>query len=221
MCGRFALFASGDELVQRFQLPEALLLDARYNVAPTQNVAAVRLTSTGRALARLRWGLIPSWSKDQAIANKLLNARAETVEEKPSFRSAFKKRRCLIPASGYYEWQKVGRTKQPHFIRSRDGRLLAFAGLWEQWHDPSDNALVESCTILTTTANDALQHLHERMPVIIDPSADAQWLDSDASPDELRALLIPYPNERLEAIEVGSWVSNVRNQGSRCLEPAC
>jgi putative SOS response-associated peptidase YedK len=180
----------------------------------------VRATDTGRVLTRLRWGLIPSWASDPAIANKLLNARSETVAEKPSFRSAFKHRRCLIPASGFYEWQKLGAgRKQPYFIRPRDGGLFALAGLWERWNDPRGET-VETCTILTTTANEVMRPLHERMPVIVGADADALWLDPHASADALRALFVPYTSEGMEAVPVGPWVSNARNEGPRCLEPA-
>jgi putative SOS response-associated peptidase YedK len=220
MCGRLALFASVEEIAERFRLSEAPLVEPRYNVAPTQPVAAVRATDAGRRLALLRWGLIPSWSADPAIGNKLLNARSETVAEKPSFRSAFRSRRCLIPASGLCEWQKVaaGR-KQPHFIRPNGGGLFAFAGLWECWHDPKGEA-VETCTILTTQANELMQSVHDRMPVIVDPSSEDVWLDPLSPADSLRALFMPSPGERMEAMPVGPWVSNVRNQGPRCLEPA-
>jgi putative SOS response-associated peptidase YedK len=203
MCGRFVLFASGDELAERFQLPEAPLLDARYNVSPTQTIATVRLAPTGRELARLKWGF-------QVGSNLWLNARGETVASKPLFRNAFPKRRCLILASGWYEWQRIGREKYPHFIRPRDGGLLAFAGLWDR----------DEATIITTEANDTLKYLHERMPVIVDPASDAVWLDPTTPTDALQALLIPYPDERMEAIAVSSWVSNSRNEGERCLQPA-
>ncbi len=220
MCGRFALFASGDELAERFQFAEVPLFDARYNIAPTQTVAAVRASDGGMALSLLRWGLIPSWASDMTIGNKLLNARSETVAEKPSFRSAFKHRRCLIPASGFYEWKKItAKSKQPYFIRPRNGRPLALAGLWERWHDPQGET-VETCTILTTEANELMHPLHDRMPVILDPASDGVWLDASASVDALRALFVPSPSERLEAIAVGPWVSNVRNQGPKCLESA-
>jgi putative SOS response-associated peptidase YedK len=220
MCGRFALLASGDELVERFQLDEAPQLHERYNIAPTQTVAAVRNGDGGRFLSHLGWGLVPSWSKDLSIGYKLTNARSETVAEKPSFRSAFKQRRCLIPASGFYEWQKGnGRTKLPFFIRPRDSDLFSFAGLWESWND-KEGEVVASCTILTTTANEVMRPIHERMPVILDAGGDALWLDPTAPTDALRALFVPYASERMEATPVSSWVSNARNQGPRCLEPA-
>jgi putative SOS response-associated peptidase YedK len=163
---------------------------------------------------------IDSWASDPAIGHKLLNARAETVAEKPSFRSAFKQRRCLIPASGYYEWEKRGTgRKQPHFIRPRDGGLFAFAGLWERWHDPRGE-VVETSTILTTEANELMRPLHDRMPVILDPAVDALWLDAGAAADTLHALLVPYPGEKMEAFPVSSWVSDSKHEGPRCSEPA-
>lgn len=219
MCGRFALFAVGDALAERFQVAEAPMFDARYNIAPTQSIAAVRAMSTGRALNMLRWGLIPSWSADPKIGYKLTNARSETVAEKPSFRSAFKQRRCLIPASGYYEWQKIGSQKQPHFIRPRDGGLFSFAGLWERWNDPKGE-VVETCTILTTSANEVMRPIHERMPVILDAGGEVLWLDPTATADALRTLFVPFASEEMEAFPVNPWVSNARNQGPKCLEPA-
>ena len=218
MCGRFARIVSSRKLREKYRLKEVPQLDDRYNIAPTQPVAAVRATDGDRELVLLRWGLIPSWSKDAKIGYKLINARAETVAEKPSFRSAFKQRRCLIPASGYFEWQKQGTgRKQPFFISPRDGELFSFAGLWECWHDPQGEP-VETCTILTTTANEVMQPIHDRMPVILGPSAEEQWLDSRASADALRSLLVPYTSAGMEARPVGLWVNNPKNDGPKCLE---
>jgi putative SOS response-associated peptidase YedK len=227
MCGRFALFAERHALVKRFKLSESsepsqpsLFPPPRYNIAPTQTVAAVRATPSDRVQSYLRWGLIPSWAADPKIGYKLLNARSETVAEKPSFRAAFKQRRCLVPASGFYEWQKgEGRSKQPFFIRPRgDDALFSFAGLWEKWNDPNGET-VETCTILTTTANEVMRPLHECMPVILDAGGDALWLDPTASVDTLRSLFVPFASDRMEAFAVNPWVSNARNQGPRCLEP--
>jgi putative SOS response-associated peptidase YedK len=218
MCGRFALFASGEEVAERFHLTEPPLFDPRYNIAPTQAVAGVRATVAGNELAFLRWGLIPSWASDSAIGNKLLNARGETVAQKPSFRSAFRQRRCLIPASGFYEWQKTGAgRKQPYFIRPCEGGLFAFASLWERWHDPRGEA-VETCTIVTTEANELMRPLHERMPVILDPASEGVWLDPRSSAEALRALFVPFASERMEAFSVNLWVSNPRHEGARCLD---
>jgi putative SOS response-associated peptidase YedK len=164
--------------------------------------------------------LIPSWSKDAEIGYKLINARAETVAEKPSFRSALKQRRCLIPASGFYEWQKQGTGgKQPYFISPREGELFSFAGLWERWHDPEGEE-VETCTILTTTANDLMKPIHDRMPVILDPTTEGQWLDPRASGDALRFVLVPCASDGMDARPVGLWVNNPKHEGSKHLEPA-
>ncbi len=207
-------------LKEKYRLKEATLLKDSYNLAPWQPVAAVRATDDGRELVLPKWGLIPSWSKDAKIGQKLANARSETAAEKPYFRSAFKQRRCLIPASGFYEWAKQGTgRKQPFFISPRDGELFSFAGLWECWHDP-EGEVVESCTILTTTATEVMQPIHERMPVILGPSAEEQWLDPRASADALRSLLVPYNSEALEAPPVGLWVNNPKNYEPKCLEPA-
>jgi putative SOS response-associated peptidase YedK len=220
MCGRFARIVSDKKLREKYRLKEGTLLKDSYNIAPSQPVAAVRGTDGERELVLLKWGLIPSWSKDATIGQKLINARAETVAEKPSFRSAFKQRRCLIPASGFFEWQKQGTgRKQPFFISLRDGEPFSFAGLWECWHDP-DGEEVETCTILTTTANKVMQPIHERMPVILGPSAEEQWLDPRASADALRSLLVPYTGEDMEARAVGLWVNDPKNDGPKCLEPA-
>lgn len=217
MCGRFALFACGDEVAERFQVAATPILDARYNIAPTQSVAVVRATAAGRELSFLRWGLIPSWAADPSIGNRLINARAETVAGKPSFRAAFKQRRCLVPASGFYEWKKESpKRKQPYFIRPRDGGLFALAGLWECWHDPHGQP-VESYTLLTTEANELMQPLHERMPVILDPSSERAWLDPSSSSDALHSLLVPFPSERMERFAVTSYVSNAKNEGPQCL----
>jgi putative SOS response-associated peptidase YedK len=227
MCGRFALFAERHALVKRFNLsespepsePSLFPPPPRYNIAPTQSVAAVRATPAGRVLSYLRWGLIPSWSADPKIGYKLLNARSETVAEKPSFRSAFKHRRCLIPASGFYEWQKgKDKSKQPFFIRPRDDDLFSFAGLWEKWNNPQGET-VETCTILTTEANELMRPLHDRMPVILDADGEALWLEQTASADALRVLFVPFASDGIEAFPVNPWVSNARNEGPRCLEP--
>jgi putative SOS response-associated peptidase YedK len=220
MCGRFARIMSYGKLKEKYRLKEGTLLKDSYNISPTQSVAAVRATDEHRELVLLRWGLIPSWSKDVKIGYKLINARSETVAEKPSFRSAFKHRRCLIPASAFYEWQKQGSSrKQPFVISMRDGEPFSFAGLWESWTDPQGE-VIETCTILTTTANEVMQPIHERMPVIFSPSSEEQWLDPRASGDALRSLLVPYSSEGMEARPVGLWVNNPKNDGPKCLEPA-
>ena len=179
MCGRFALFAGREELAKHFGVTlEDMEITPRYNVAPSQAVLAIRAGEQGgREAVRLHWGFVPSWAKDPSIGNRMINARADTAPEKPAFRAAFKSRRCLIPASGFYEWQATGgKGKQPYFIRAKDGTPLAFAGLWEHWRPGKDEPRVESCTILTTTANATMAPIHDRMPVILDPADYAAWL---------------------------------------------
>ena len=219
MCGRFTMYSSRDELARLFgfDAEDAPDLFARYNIAPTQIVAVVLLDDGQRTLKALRWGLIPSWAKDEKIGNSLINARSETVAEKPAFRAAFKKRRCLIPTSGFYEWVATGaKKKQPLHIRMIDGRPFALAGLWERWSG-AEGEPVESCTILTTTANELMQPFHDRMPVILAPDAYEAWLDPQTPVEALQALLRPYPPEGMVAVPVGAYVSNPRNEGPQCL----
>ena len=219
MCGRFSMYSSRDELARLFgsetdDVPDQL---PRYNVAPTQLVAVVRLDDGQRVMRPLRWGLIPTWSRDEKIGNSLINARAETVTEKPAFRAAFKKRRCLIPTTGFYEWMATGgKKKQPFHIRMIDGKPFALAGLWEHWSG-AEGETVESCTIITTTANDLVGRVHDRMPVILAPANYGTWLDPTTPAEALQALLRPYPAEEMTAVPVGSFVSNPRNEGPQCL----
>jgi putative SOS response-associated peptidase YedK len=195
----------------------------RFNIAPTQPIAAVRwLPDEGqRQLSLLRWGLVPSWAKDPAMGNRMINARAETVAEKPSFRAAFKRRRCLIPADGYYEWQKVGKRKQPYYFRMKDDRPFAFAGLWEQWSGGKGDAPepMETCTIITTEANELGRPIHDRMPVIVHPDEYAFWLDPRVEDrSRLETLLRPYDPGEMMAEPVTTHVNNVRNDDPKCLE---
>ncbi len=221
MCGRYTLTTPVEKLAEEFGISEpAPDLPPRYNVAPTQSVATVVEVGEGRRLELMRWGLIPSWADDPEIGNRMINARSETAAEKPSFRAAFKKRRCLIPADGFYEWQKLGGGKQPHHIRVKGGGPFAFAGLWEVWR-PEDGPEVRSCTILTTEANDLLAPVHGRMPVILPPENYDLWLDPGVEErDPLSDLLRPYPPEDMEAYPVSRFVNNPSHDGPRCVEPA-
>ena len=211
---------------QVFGFLERPNLAARYNIAPTQEVPAVRLEpaeaggAAARHLVMLRWGLIPVWAKDKAIGSRMINARAETVAEKPSFRAAFAKRRCLIVADGFYEWRKeAGANKQPYRAAMADGRPFGFAGLWEHWTDTSDGTRVESCTIVTTEANELLKPIHSRMPVIVDPADFEAWLDVALAPDGARALLRPYPAGRMTVYPVSPRVNSVANDDAALIEP--
>lgn len=221
MCGRFTQTASPAVIAQEFGVTVPLLFTARYNIAPSQPVAAIRIEpgTTTRQLVLLRWGLIPSWAKDPKIGNQCINAKAETVAEKPSFRAAFKTRRCLVIATGFYEWQVQGPRKQPMWIGLNSHRPFAFAGLWEHWHPP-EGGDIESCTILTTDPSELLRPIHNRMPVILAPSAYNQWLDPTVHDTEtLKSLLRPYPSEELTAYPVSTLVNNPRHDAPDCLEP--
>ena len=221
MCGRFTLFEADRILSREFGVSGIPPLSPRYNIAPSQPVAAVRAASdgTGRDLTLLRWGLIPSWSKDPAIGNRLINARSETVREKPSFRNAFRRHRCLIPANGFYEWQRQGRGKQPYFVRMRDGRPFAFAGLWDRWESPEAGA-VETCAILTTAANGVLAPIHDRMPVILSPAEYARWLDPALlDTDSLASLLVPFQPEEMTAFPVSPRVNAPSVDDEKCIAP--
>lgn len=219
MCGRFTLAASAAELATLFDLEDAPALPPRYNIAPSQPVVVARLDAAGRRhLALMRWGLIPAWIKEITAGAALINARSETAAEKPSFRAAFKRRRCLIPATGFFEWQKRGDRKQPYLIARQDGRPFAMAGLWEFWQG-GDGSELTSCTILTTTANAVVQPLHERMPVLIDPQDFADWLDPATPADLLHHLLRSAPAAGMHAFPVSAVVNNPANDTPACLQP--
>ena len=204
-------------LVQYFDLADEVpALEPRFNIAPTQTAPVIRMNGN-RHLAMCRWGLIPSWASDKAIGARLLNARSESVATKPAFRSAFKQRRCLVPADGFYEWQKAGSKKQPFFFRPVNDRPFAFAGLWETWH--KDDQALESFTILTTEANALLRPLHDRMPVILAPEDFAVWLDPRMQDlQTLQPLLRPYPAEGMTSYLVSTLVNSPRNESPQCIE---
>lgn len=217
MCGRFTLGSGPEEISRAFGIPRPTDLVPRYNVAPTQRVAAVRSSGAGRELVFLRWGLIPSWSRDKAIGARLINARGETVAEKPSFRSAFQHRRCLVLADGFYEWKASGKEKQPYYITLRDGGPFALAGLYERWE--GDAEVIESCTIITTGANELMRPLHDRMPVILAPCDHGTWLDAQWPTEDLARLLRPYPGDAMRATPVSTRVNSPRNDDAACVEP--
>ncbi|MFW6183496.1 MAG: SOS response-associated peptidase [Chloroflexota bacterium] len=221
MCGRFTLIIPGEELADAFGLPQAPTLTPRYNIAPTQPVAAVRQhpESGQRELTYLHWGLIPFWAKDTSMASRMINARSETVAEKPAYRAAFKYRRCIIPASGFYEWQKQNGQKQPYYIHHAEGAPLGLAGLWEHWQG-ADGSEIESCTILTTRPNDLMKPLHNRMPVILEPEDYDAWLQSDGrNQEELQHLLRPAADDMLQAYSISTFVNRPQNEGPECIAP--
>jgi putative SOS response-associated peptidase YedK len=219
MCGRYTLKTPVEELTEEFGFgASSVELPPNYNVAPTQQVAAVLEEGGERRLEMLRWGLIPSWADDPGIGARMINARSETAPEKPSFRRAFRERRCLIPADGFYEWRRTNGAKQPYYIRMREERPFAFAGLWESWKDGSGPE-IRSCTILTTKPNALTAEIHDRMPVILPPGSYDAWLDPEAERDELYGLLAPYPEDEMEAYPVSRFVNSPQNNDPRCIEP--
>lgn len=221
MCGRFSLGVSTDDLMEEFGIVEGSLDWApRYNIAPTQDVAAVIAGERGPRIGTLRWGLVPYWADDPAVGNRLINARAESVADKPAFRDAFLSRRCLVLADGFYEWQRTGtgRPKIPVFVRLPDGRPFAFAGLWERWR-PRHGEPLYTCTIITTDATPALQAVHDRMPVILPADQRRQWLDHDTKPADLLAMLHPYSGD-FDAYRVSTLVNSPENDSPDCVIPA-
>jgi len=213
MCGRYTLRTPKERIKREFQLQEEPSVEARFNITPTQNVLAVRQRADGRVAAELKWGLIPSWAKDASMGARLINARSETVTEKPSFREAFKRRRCIIPADGIYEWQRTGGLKQPFFFRMSDDSVFGFAGLWDRWKDEGGE-VIESCAILTTDANSLFRSAHDRMPVILHPDAYDEWLDDDVrNVEALKELLRPYPSSEMVAYPVSTRVNSPQSQG--------
>lgn len=215
MCGRFAFYSPAEATAALFGASGSVDLQARYNIAPTQMVAAVRGDANDREMVALRWGLVPFWAKDPAIGNRMINARAETVAEKPAFRAAYRRRRCLVLADGFYEWHTEGGVKIPYFISLASDEPFAFAGLWEQWQSKDGEESLQTSTIITTQANEFLSSLHHRMPVILNPERAEQWLAGD---DDI------VPNATDEAPRLRAWpvdrrVNNARNEGDKLIEP--
>jgi putative SOS response-associated peptidase YedK len=225
MCGRFVQFSDPECYASRYAIDIPCIVDGpRYNSAPTQAVLAIRAEPDGRrALIPLRWGLVPHWSKGIDHRYSMINARAETVHERPAFRDAFRRRRCLIPTEGFYEWQTTPSGKQPHLICREDRAPFTMAGLWERWQDPTrstEQPALESCTIIVTEANALVAKLHDRMPVILPDEAHAAWLDPNLDdPDALRALLQPLSPEGWTAFPVSRAVNNPRNNGPELIAP--
>lgn len=218
MCGRYKMSKPVHTLVEQFHVDVSYDPPARYNIAPTDAVPAIRLDDDGkRVLLPLRWGLIPFWAKDPRIGSKMINARAETLAEKPPFKEALEKRRCLVLADGFYEWRREGKEKQPFLFQLRSRASFAFAGLWAKWKGP--DGPVESCTIVTTTANELLAAAHDRMPVILDAEDHGRWLARGAAANDVIELLRPYDAVLMDATPVSPRVGSVRNDDPSCAEP--
>lgn len=228
MCGRYVLFTPGEELARVFDVVRFIRLQPRYNIAPTQDAPVIRLAGDGeREMAPLRWGLVPSSAKAIDDGPRPINARCESVRSRPTFRDPFRRRRCLVPADGFYEWKKIGppgrdQVRQPMFIRLDGGRPFAMAGLWEQWQPPDmpDVPPVETFTILTTNAAAKLRDLHDRMPVLLDPAAAARWLNEQTPEEDLLALCRPVEDDRIDFHAVDRRVNRPEVEGPACIEPA-
>ena len=223
MCGRYTLTSSGDELALLFDLSEIPSLPPRYNMAPTQEAAVVRVPAPGvpRHLDFLRWGLVPYWADDPKIGNRMINARSEGVAEKPAYKWSFRKQRCLIATDGFYEWKKEGKLKQPYHIRRKDRRPFAFAGLWSRWRPKMGGAEpLDTFTILTTDSNELIRPLHDRMPVILDAASFDLWLDPAVDDRErLLELLVPYDGSVMETVPVSRTVNSPAYDGPDCVAP--
>jgi putative SOS response-associated peptidase YedK len=221
MCGRFVLMSPGKSLASHFRLAEEPELEPRYNIAPTQSVPVIKNKpgALSRELKLFRWGLVPFWAKDASIGARIINARSESVAEKPAFRTPFKNRRCLVPADGFYEWKRSGRLKQPYFFHMADGRVFAFAGLWDHWVGPDDRT-IESVTLLTAEANELVAPVHERMPVILAEQDYDLWLDTTVKkPELLKPLLRAYPAGDMHRYPVSSRVNKPDGSGADLIEP--
>jgi putative SOS response-associated peptidase YedK len=218
MCGRYALTTAPEAIRALFRYLEQPEFPPRHNVAPTQPVAIVRMVEGRREFALVRWGLIPAWVKDPRGFSLLINARGESALDKPAFRNAMKRRRCLFPADGFYEWKRDGNRKQPYFVRLKSGQPMAFAGLWESWSGPNGEEM-ETAAIVTTTASRSIAHIHDRMPVIVAPEAFDFWLDPNVDAQTAAAVIAPAPDAALEAYEVSSAVNRTANDSPGLLEP--
>jgi len=218
MCGRYTLKKTKNELEKQFNIVDSSIkVQQRFNIAPTQIVPTVIETGKGNELHGYRWGLIPHWAKDKSIGNKLINARAETVHEKPSFRKSFKTQRCLIPADGFIEWKKQGKEKYPHYISLKSDAVFAFAGIWAEWRMKEE--VIRSCCIITTEANPYLQPIHNRMPVILNPEDYSIWLAPVEKTETLRSLLRPFPEDQMKEYEVSREINSPANDRAECLTP--
>lgn len=220
MCGRVSLLAAPELILQLFGLDAVPDFEPMYNTAPTDPVLAIRDAAGGaRSASLMRWGLLPRWAKDKKLGNRLFNARSETAHEKNSFKSAFRKRRCLVVTDGFYEWQRQGKEKLPWRIIHHDAQPFALAGLWERWTDP-DGQTLETATVLTTQANELVGRIHDRMPVILPAAHWSDWLDPDRTEvDDIRPLMGTYPADQMDMYRVDQTVNNSRNKDARCAAP--
>jgi len=219
MCGRSSLHDDPTNILERFELPPMLPgFEPHYNIAPTQQQWAILRHGPGKPEVRqLKWGLVPSWANDPSIGNRMINARAESLTEKPSFRESLQTRRCVILADGYYEWKSIGKKKVPMYFRLSDGRAFGLAGLWDRWEN--GDTVLETCTVITTTAGPRSSAIHHRMPVLLVDDATTRWMDDSAQERDVQALLSPYDKDDLEMHEVGRFVNSAANDSPECIAP--
>ena len=221
MCGRFSLHSPAAQISEAFHLPDlaALALKPRYNIAPSRDIAIIRNAGTEPELVMARWGLVPHWSRESRSKYSTINARIESVAEKPTYRTPFRRRRCLIPADGFYEWKQDAGSKVPHYVRMKDGKVFAFAGLWDRWE--GEDGSIESCTIIVMPANQVMKPIHERMPAIIAPADYDLWLDPGVTEKkQIMKCLSGAPSSRLTAYPVSTLVNSPKNEDERCIQPA-
>jgi len=218
MCGRYTLTKSGKTMQAHFAfMADDVAHKERYNIAPTQTAPVVLLREGKRELYSMRWGLIPAWAKDEKFAARMINARAETIQEKPSFKDAFKTKRCLVPADGFIEWEQTEEGKQPHYITMRNNTLFAFAGLWSQWK--KEGGLLWTFSIITTHCNSLVQPIHQRMPVILPAEKYNAWIDSASDANTLQSLLMPFPADQMQRIAISREINSAKNDRAECLRP--
>jgi putative SOS response-associated peptidase YedK len=220
MCGRFTLHTSLEELLEYFNIAsmDDMEMAYRYNIAPSQDILAIVQGKEGNRAGFLKWGLVPSWAKDPKMGYNMINARAESIHEKPSFKKLIRRRRCIIAADGFYEWKKEGSQKQPYYIRMKNQQLFSFAGLWDRWEH--DGKILTTCTVITTKANDCMESIHDRMPVILTREAESIWLDRSVEDEALlKPLLIPYDAKEMEAFPVSSRVNHAKVDAADMIQP--
>ena len=221
MCGRFTLYSTEQVLINEYAIENSFTYEESFNIAPSQRVLAIINNGKKNRAGQLLWGLIPPWAKDKKIAYKMINARGETLAEKPSFKRAFQSRRCIIPTSGFYEWKRTeDGKKKPYFIHLKNNKLFAFAGLWEKWNDPATEEDIFTCTIVTTAPNEMMANLHDRMPLLLENKHQDDWLNPDIKDtDYLQQLVKPFPSEHMTAYEVSTAVNKPTHNGSELIEP--
>lgn len=220
MCGRFTLFASFEKILEEFDIQQAIeeiFYETSYNIAPSQQILTIINDGQKNRMGFLKWGLVPAWARDEKMASKMINARSETVDEKPSFRKSFYQRRCLIPMDSFFEWKKEGNSKTPMRITMKDNSLFGVAGLWDTWKSPTGEA-IHTCTILTTEPNDLMRGIHDRMPVILSKEQHLTWLDPRIrDKDQLKSLLVPFDTEKMIAYQVSELVNSPKNNSEELI----